>query len=1170
MKKTILSFILFLLPFYLFSESPIEITAPQIVPVSPEAAAVERYASYPVNHSTGVPSITIPLYEIKVGDLTLPITLSYHSSGVKPKEHSGWAGTGWTLSAEPSIMRNIQGIADDHQQNAGSPGEPYGGYFYPYGNDAFMEEKRQQENSSVEEKRYLRHYSQEIDGEPDIYSYKLPHASGTAIPNKYMTFYSFPLDNIHIQASANMHSIDVYDETGVRYIMGAPVVNSQYDYHELSGDQQYITRWLCSRIESRKTGARINFSYSDVTYLPNINRLNDYITIEDMHGGGYPCSYPPTLIQKIGPNVRSYSISDFGELLQFDNSYDYLNTRYTVSDHSKTGDNSVYGKLLKDIYFDNGSVEFKKDVAGNLSKMLIKDKEGNLIRWVDFYITKYNQNTELTKLDSIKISALNCQSRVYKFRYHSSENVHPRSTRAIDHWGYANKISYQMANGESTVPKLGQMYVHSCKFAEVERKFNLYILTNWGDTIYPGGNRDSNLEAAKLGVLAEIINPEGAQTIFYYDINKTFCHLSDYAPESALGILNVGGLRIQKIEEKDNDGNTYIRQFYYYYHRNGIDSINVGIPKRYPVPADYCLTQEKVEMVNFGGGYSRYRVRTWVSSSYADIAYNNGSPILYNKVKERKFKFGETNNTMSSIYYYTSPKEALSIGYSSYGALEHWYLPERSKDMPFFVNNEEYSIDGDLRRYQFFEDDNRLGMLKKVEHYDKDMRLVSETNYIYGERKTKNYGEMISSWNAVKVYQSQLFTNLTITPKPADVPGDIYHEVKWKNVAPFYPLLEDSVITYYDTNSVAEKREYRYNANIDHTYPVQITTTNSHGKEEVEQFVYAYDQERDSIDSDIAFWDLMDSRMAGALVKYRKTTGNSTSFLLNRYDGIRKIGVDSKFSLNDSYLNNYMCSKYNDYGNPVEMFDNTGLYTCFIWGYNFQYPIAKIEGMNYETLLSKLNKNAAWIKTLEQKNEPSAADFTLISNLRNDNTLVNVNIYTYTYKPLIGVTSITDQRGFTTYHKYDYFGRLTEAYIYKDGVKNVIQQNAYNLAGAAVNQPGADMYPLMAEFSDDNRGAVLEGNVDICVSVFGGSSNFEYNWSLWERAVNSDDFVESKINGMHQTKKTTTPCVQINKTTVGLSSPVKILQLRCKIKDKTTSEENEVVTWFYSTYKKSF
>lgn len=78
-----------------YAGDPIKISQPQISPVSPEAAAVQKYVCYPVNHSTGLADIAIPLYTIKAGDLELPITLTYHSAGIKLHQLSGgWVQTG--------------------------------------------------------------------------------------------------------------------------------------------------------------------------------------------------------------------------------------------------------------------------------------------------------------------------------------------------------------------------------------------------------------------------------------------------------------------------------------------------------------------------------------------------------------------------------------------------------------------------------------------------------------------------------------------------------------------------------------------------------------------------------------------------------------------------------------------------------------------------------------------------------------------------------------------------------------------------------------------------------------------------------------------------------------------------------------------------------------------
>ncbi|AXP80516.1 hypothetical protein CJ739_1427 [Mariniflexile rhizosphaerae] len=56
---------------------------PQIIPPSPNAASLAQYADVPISHYTGVPNISIPLYEIKSGNLTLPINMSYQSTTLR-------------------------------------------------------------------------------------------------------------------------------------------------------------------------------------------------------------------------------------------------------------------------------------------------------------------------------------------------------------------------------------------------------------------------------------------------------------------------------------------------------------------------------------------------------------------------------------------------------------------------------------------------------------------------------------------------------------------------------------------------------------------------------------------------------------------------------------------------------------------------------------------------------------------------------------------------------------------------------------------------------------------------------------------------------------------------------------------------------------------------------
>src|ERR1700761_947324 len=74
------------------------ISLANFTPPSPEAAALGRYGEIPVDLSSGIPSISVPVYEIKSRKLSLPISLSYHASGVKVEDIASSAGLGWVLN----------------------------------------------------------------------------------------------------------------------------------------------------------------------------------------------------------------------------------------------------------------------------------------------------------------------------------------------------------------------------------------------------------------------------------------------------------------------------------------------------------------------------------------------------------------------------------------------------------------------------------------------------------------------------------------------------------------------------------------------------------------------------------------------------------------------------------------------------------------------------------------------------------------------------------------------------------------------------------------------------------------------------------------------------------------------------------------------------------------
>lgn len=81
-------------------------------PLSPNAAALGKFVELPVGNFTGTPEINISLYEFKTNSFSVPISLSYHASGIKVREIPGWVGAGFLLNAGGAIIRVVRGLPD--------------------------------------------------------------------------------------------------------------------------------------------------------------------------------------------------------------------------------------------------------------------------------------------------------------------------------------------------------------------------------------------------------------------------------------------------------------------------------------------------------------------------------------------------------------------------------------------------------------------------------------------------------------------------------------------------------------------------------------------------------------------------------------------------------------------------------------------------------------------------------------------------------------------------------------------------------------------------------------------------------------------------------------------------------------------------------------------------
>ncbi|MFN8255394.1 MAG: RHS repeat domain-containing protein [Bacteroidales bacterium] len=128
---------------------------------------------------------------------------------------------------------------------------------------------------------------------------------------------------------------------------------------------------------------------------------------------------------------------------------------------------------------------------------------------------------------------------------------------------------------------------------------------------------------------------------------------------------------------------------------------------------------------------------------------------------------------------------------------------------------------------------------------------------------------------------------------------------------------------------------------------------------------------------------------------------------------------------------------YGEGGNIIQYHKTNNINTYYYWGYNNQYPVAKIENLAYSEIDQNLK---TLLDRLDDINLTNSELQSLNNSIRNYSSLNNKMVTTFTYKPLVGIKTQTDPNGKTTYYEYDSFGRLVRI---RDNDQNIIKEIDY-------------------------------------------------------------------------------------------------------------------------------
>ncbi|MCC8147194.1 MAG: hypothetical protein LIO93_12350, partial [Bacteroidales bacterium] len=954
---------------------------PEVVPVSPEAASIAKYINYPVDCYSGLAKIEIPIYEINSGDISLPLVLRYHSSGTKTKELDGSIALGWSLSAEPMITREIKGLEDEKN------------YIFST------------QPGTIDDILYNR-----IDIEQDIFYYQLLQKSGKFLfkrEGNRTSIFKFPYEPIDItydisRGSSNSMNIlrgfQITDENGFLYTFDVPEIT--YSPSRVSK----TTTWKASSIKSPNRNDEIKFLYSQEVEK-HVN-TTDYVVFEDGDGDaslikGYSgLSFPLVTTSTVSGTTNS-PVSKFYNFNVYDGT---LTQRYTAESlptlaSANTSRYDINCAKLFEIQFKGGKAVFRLhnntnsegDLYLKLKDISIFDNNNQLVKRIKFFQSKYRIQTFSSiinyryKLDSVQITDKNDEVvQTYKFEYNPSSIPDYKISKSYDHWGYYNGENQDP--NQSAVPFMTFEYTN-----------------NWGRTVlYQLGeaNRNPNHYYAQAGILKKIIYPTGGYTMLEYEPHNS-CNTSGEIQ------IEKGGVRIASIEDYDNISRKSVFRFFKY--EDPGDCFN-NVPYWEPLNLDYRIEKKHIYhymLNNYYPAQKQVDVHIYSSQAYTDnMFHNTGSSVVYRQVHEYVSPSLDINRSEGkTVYTYNVAP------FRSYDPDTHQPY-SRIGMTPYFQNQSEWQY-GQLRRKEVFNSNGEL-VLSEENTY--------ETFNMYG---SENYAATRIPWfHTTGGSEEESRGHL-------DVLYVTYNAGTKK-------IISQSKNHYYPSgDSLREFTSYTYDPTL--LLPVSTTTTDSKGEAVMEEYKYTSHMNSLSGEALQAKNLMMDRRQLSTVWEKKTTTYHGESAILTQYGifGSSAFPKSVKYSKNGSqYYDRLNYNNYDAYGNIKEVSFSGSPSVCYIWGYNSMYPIAKVENATWSQIIQIIPEYT--LNTIAAKAVPTINDYSTINTLRF--RLPNALVTTYKYKPLVGVTEITNPHYLTTYYEYDDSGRLKETY-YKENDNKVILQS---------------------------------------------------------------------------------------------------------------------------------
>ncbi|SNY99689.1 RHS repeat domain-containing protein [Flagellimonas pacifica] len=820
------------------------------------------------------------------------------------------------------------------------------------------------------------------------------------------------------------------------------------------------------------------------TFGSSVSTTEDYIAswylsaIEMPDGELFTFEY----VQR-GDLVYETSLELYTTSALFGNGYGNVTNVTDVNNHKTLSKiSSRYGRV------DIVSVADRNDLANatKITELKLYNHSGSLIKTIklnqDYFTSK--ENCSQPECKRLKLKSVSEEYRYlksikkYEFDYNSTK-LPRRDSPEIDHWGYYN------SNGQANLIS-----------RNAPNDINIH--------------RTPNESAAKARILEKITYSTGGWTLFNYGLNQW---------NNSSSNIDSGGLRIESQEDNDNFGNSVVTN-YNYVHEGTTNSSGTEYSK--PI---YKNSWKSVSSFIKPDGYSQptydggFRTQ---SSSLSELFDLNGAAVSYGEVIVEYADGSKEINKYSDLISNGDP-------YSN----DNYFRTHSRQTIGTVTNILEYTSPlgkpfGPPTKRKAYQ----RGMLTEKVVKDPSGNKTYQINNIYQPNSSNLKSTPGYAFDQIYLYKEY-------APDPFGNPHHYanefqYYVSKYLETNESYRVTQSTEKTFDGANSLTSITDYTYTnqkptivktqtasfsngdvGKVSYTYPFELTgtinnrfTQNNQISDYVEKFDYINNVQQGH-----------EERIFGY---------NTFGYTNNGGTPLPKQTNFKKKNLN-AYTN-LVVDRYDSYGNVLQYHGNDNVPISIIWGYGNRYPVVKVVNATYSDATdSGIGLNMSILNASSSSSNALRAE---INKIRNHTTMAEAKVTGYTYVPLMGVTSITDPRGYLTTYEYDDFNRLQ--YI-KDQDGYLVSENQYHYL-AQYNGNGSSANQLIVGVT---YGASSDTYQDFIASASGGTGIYTYKW--YKGIGTSSSNFESTHSGTTSTFRLNVSCstyqwVKLVTTSGGLTS----------------------------------